>query len=73
MTKRLVVSLVLVASGLGLLTPPLWMLCSPFLAYAVGASSSGVTAWLAAMLAGVTLLVAGVRRLIPVRAARSRA
>ena len=67
MSKRFVIGLMLVLSGLGLLTPPVWMLCSPFLAYAVGASGSGLTAWLAAVLCGMTLLVFGVRRLIPAR------
>lgn len=70
MSKQLVIGLLLTLGGLGLLTPPLWMLCSPFLAYAVEASGSGMTAWLAAMMAGMTLLVFGVRRLIPLRAAR---
>ena len=67
MTKRLVIGLVLTLAGLGLLTPPIWMLCSPFLAYAVEASGSGMAAWLAATMAGMTLLVVGVRRLIPLR------
>ena len=67
MPKRFVIGLVMMLSGLGLLTPPVWMLCSPFLSYAVGTSSSGPGAWFAAVLGGMTLLVFGVRRLIPVR------
>jgi hypothetical protein len=67
MSKRFVIGLVMMLSGLGLLTPPLWMLFSPFLAYAVEATSTGLTAWLAAVLGGLTLLVFGVRRLIPAR------
>jgi hypothetical protein len=73
MTKRLAIGLAMMLAGLGLLTPPVWMLCSPFLAYSVEASGSGMTAWLGATLAGMTLLVIGVRRLIPVRAGRSQA
>ena len=73
MTKRLVIGLGMMMVGVGLLTPALWMLRSPFLAYEVGASGSGLTAWLAAMLIGMTLLVVGVRRLIPVRSVGSRA
>jgi secreted trypsin-like serine protease len=69
MTKRLVIGLAAVLAGAGLLTPPLWMLCSPFLAYSVGTSVSGMAGWIAATMAGLTLLFAGVRRLIPVRAA----
>jgi hypothetical protein len=69
MTKRLVIALAMMAGGVGLLTPPLWTLRSPFLAYELGASGSGLMAWLAAMLVGMTLLVVGVRRLIPVRSA----
>ena len=66
MSKRFVIGLMMMLSGLGLLTPPVWMLCSPFLSYAVESTGSGLTAWLAAVLSGMTLLVFGVRRLIPV-------
>jgi hypothetical protein len=72
MPKRFVIGLVMMLSGLGLLTPPLWMLCSPFLSHAIGFSSSALTAWVAATLGGMTLLVFGVRRLIPIRLVRSR-
>ena len=65
MSKRFAIGLVMMLSGLGLLAPPVWMLCSPFLSY-VGSTGSGLTAWLAAVLGGTTLLVFGVRRLIPV-------
>jgi hypothetical protein len=66
MPTRFALGLVMMLTGLGLLTPPVWMLCSPFLSYAVESSGSGITAWLAAVLGGMTLLVFGVRRLIPV-------
>ena len=66
MSKRFAIGLVMTLSGLGLLTPPVWMLCSPFLSYAVGSSGSGLTAWFAAVLGGMILLVFGVRRLIPI-------
>lgn len=68
MPKRFVIGLVMMLSGLGLLTPPIWTLCSPLLSYAVAASSTGPGVWLAAVLGGMTLVVFGVRRLIPVRA-----
>ena len=68
MPKRIVIGALMVLSGLGLLVPPVWMLCSPFLYYSMGASGSGMMTWLTAILGGTALLVFGVRRMIPVRA-----
>ena len=40
MPTRFALGLVMMLTGLGLLTPPVWMLCSPFLSYAVESSGS---------------------------------
>ena len=62
MPKRMLIGALMVLSGLGLLTPPVWMLYSPFLFYSVGSSGSGMMTWVTAILGGTALLVFGVRR-----------
>ena len=70
MQKRFFIGGVMVLAGLGLLTPPAWALCSPFLSYAIGFSGETIVAWLAATLGGTALLVSGFRRmLVPARIA----
>lgn len=68
MHKRFLIGGLMVLAGLGLLTPPAWALCSPFLSYAIGFSGATVATWVAATLGGTALLFAGVRRILaPVR------
>jgi hypothetical protein len=68
MPKRFLLGGLMVLAGLGLLTPPAWALCSPFLSFAIETSGETFGAWLAATLGGTALLFFGVRRIVtPVR------
>jgi hypothetical protein len=71
MRKRFLLGGLMVLAGLGLLTPPAWALCSPFLSYAVENSGETFSAWLAATLGGSALLLLGVRRIVTPAPARS--
>ena len=64
MQKRFLVGGLMVLAGLGLLTPPAWALCSPFLSYAIGFSGETVGAWFVATLGGTALLFAGFKRML---------
>jgi hypothetical protein len=68
MPKRFLIGALMMLAGVGLLTPTVWLLCSPFLAYTVSGSGSGMMGWLTAALGGSALLASGLRRLIPARA-----
>ena len=67
MPKRVLIGALMILIGLGLLLPPAWMLFSPFLLMLVGTSAGGGATWLLAAGGGLTLLVMGVRRMLPVR------
>ena len=67
MQKRTLIGLTMILAGMALLMPPAWTLCSPFLLMLVGSSSGAGVTWLLATLGGLTLLVMGVRRMLPVR------
>ncbi len=67
MPKRVVIGVLMIFAGLGLLAPPAWTLCSPFLLSLVASSSGAGVTWILIALTGMTLLVMGVRRMLPVR------
>ena len=67
MPKRVVIGVLMIFAGLGLLAPPAWTLCSPFLLALVSSSSGAGVTWILIALTGMTLLVMGVRRMLPVR------
>jgi hypothetical protein len=67
MRKRVVIGVMMIFAGLGLLAPPAWTLCSPFLLALVGSSSGAGVTWLLATFGGMALLVMGVRRMLPLR------
>jgi hypothetical protein len=64
MQKRFLIGGLMVLAGLGLLTPPAWALCSPFLSHAIGFSGETLATWTAATLGGTALLFAGFRRML---------
>ena len=63
MPTRALIGALMILTGLGVLTPTVWMLFSPFLLHVAG--DGGLMTWLTAALGGSALLVFGVRRLIP--------
>jgi predicted phage tail protein len=63
----MLIGVLMIVAGAGLLLPPAWTLCSPFLLQLVGSSSSAGVTWMVATLAGLSLMVMGVRRMLPVR------
>jgi len=67
MRKRNLIGLLMILAGLALLATPAWTLFSPFLLALVGSSSSAGATWLLATLGGLSLLVFGVRRMLPVK------
>ncbi len=68
MPKRFFVGSVMILAGAGLLAPPAWTLFSPFLFQLVASSSGAGVTWLLTTLGGMSLMVMGVRRMLPVRA-----
>ncbi len=68
MRKRNLIGILMILAGVGLLLPPAWTLCSPFLLRLVGTNSGAGVTWLLATTAGLALLVKGVRRMLPLRA-----
>ncbi len=68
MRKRNLIGILMILAGVGLLLPPAWTLCSPFLLRLVEANSGAGVTWLLATAGGLALLVRGVRRMLPVRA-----
>ena len=68
MPKRVVIGVLMIFGGLGLLAPPAWTLFSPFLLTLVATSSGAGVTWILIALTGMSLLVMGVRRMLPVRA-----
>ncbi len=68
MPKRIFIGVVMILAGSGLLLPPAWTLFSPFLLQLVASSSGAGVTWLLATLGGASLLVMGVRRMLPARA-----
>lgn len=68
MRKRVLIGILMILAGAGLLLPPAWTLFSPFLLQLVGSSSGAGVTWLAATLGGLSLMVMGVRRMLPIRA-----
>jgi hypothetical protein len=71
MRKRILIGATMILAGFGLLLPTVWTLCSPFLLALVGSSSGAGVTWLVATLSGLSLLVLGVRRMLPVRSKAS--
>ncbi len=71
MQKRTLMGLTMILAGMALLLPPAWTLFSPFLLMLVGSSSGAGVTWLLATFGGLTLMVMGVRRMLPVRAKAS--
>ncbi|HEY5412647.1 MAG TPA: hypothetical protein VIJ94_18155 [Caulobacteraceae bacterium] len=71
MPKRVFVGAVMVLAGAGLLAPSAWTLFSPFLLQLVGSSSGAGVTWLLATVGGLSLMVMGVRRMLPARARAS--
>ncbi len=69
MPKRIVVGVLMILAGAGLLAPPAWTLFSPFLLQLVGSSSGAGVTWLLAAVGGTSLLVMGLRRMLPARQA----
>ena len=68
MPKRVVIGVLMIFAGLGLMAPPAWTLFSPFLLALVASSSGAGVTWILIALTGMSLLVMGVRRMLPVRA-----
>jgi hypothetical protein len=68
MPKRIFIGVVMILAGAGLLLPPAWTLFSPFLLQLVASSSGAGVTWLLTTLGGCSLLVMGVRRMLPARA-----
>ncbi len=67
MRKRALIGVLMIVAGLGLLVPPAWTLFSPFLLALVGSSSGAGVTWILAAIGGSSLLVMGVRRMLPIR------
>ncbi len=67
MRKRTVIGAMMILAGVAMLLAPAWTLFSPFLLRLVEVSSGAGLTWLLATLAGVSLLVLGVRRMLPLR------
>ena len=70
MPKRIVIGVLMILAGVALLAPMAWTLFSPFLLMLVSSSSGAGVTWLLATIAGLSLMVMGVRRMLP-RASRS--
>jgi hypothetical protein len=70
MPKRIVIGVLMILAGVALLLPLAWTLSSPFLLQLVGSSSGAGVTWLLATIGGLSLMVMGVRRMLP-RASRS--
>jgi hypothetical protein len=70
MPKRIVIGVLMILAGVALLAPTAWTLFSPFLLMLVGSSSGAGVTWLLATIGGLSLMVMGVRRMLP-RASRS--
>jgi hypothetical protein len=73
MPKRIIFGVLMTLAGLGLLTPTVWMLFSPFVQYLAASSGAGLMVGLTAALGGAALIVSGVRRMFPAQAVLARA
>lgn len=71
MRKRVLIGILMMLAGAGLLLPTAWTLFSPFLLVIVASSSGAGVTWFLATLGGVSLMVMGARRMLPVRAKAS--
>ncbi len=67
MRKRTLIGAIMILAGVAMLLPPAWTLFSPFLLRLVEVSSGAGITWLLATLGGLSLLVLGVRRMLPLR------
>ena len=67
MQKRILIGMLMIVAGAGLLLPMGWTLFSPFLLALVSSSSGAGVTWILATLGGVSLMVMGVRRMLPVK------